>query len=69
MEHDTYPSLMGNSTSNKNIYGSVAVTAIGNTFGVVHQDGQVDSIRTWRLADDTVNWSLTTNVDLDGAWR
>ena len=59
---------MANSMSNKKVYGSVAVTATGNAFGVVKQDGQVDAIRNWQLADDMVDWSLTGNVDLGGAW-
>jgi len=60
---------MVNSTSNKKIYGSVAATAIGTAFSVVEQDGQVDTVESWQVADDMVDWSLTGNVDLGGAWR
>ena len=58
---------MVNLTSNKKIYGDVAVTATGNAFGVI-QDGQADGIENWLVADDMVDWSLIGNVDLGGAW-
>lgn len=50
------------------IYGSAAVTAIGSAFAVVTEDGQADSIVNWQVADDTVNWSLIGNLDLNGIW-
>ena len=68
VEHDNHPSAMVNLTSNNKIYGDVAVTATGNAFGVVIQDGQAEKIENWQLADDTVDWSLVGNVDLGGAW-
>ena len=68
VEQYAHPSVMVNLTSNKKIYGDVAVTATGNAFGVVIQDGQADGIENWLVADDMVDWSLIGNVDLDGAW-
>ena len=59
---------MVNSTSNKKSYGSVAVTAIGNAFSVVQQDGQADAIENWLVADDMVDWSPIGNVVLGGSW-
>ncbi len=50
------------------MYGDVAVTATGNAFGVVIQDGQVDGIENWLVADDMVDWSLIGHVDIGGAW-
>lgn len=68
LEQYNNPSAMVKSTGSGRSYGSVAVTAIGSAFGVVKQEGHVDSIETWQLRDDMVDWSLTGNVDLDGAW-
>lgn len=48
-------------------YDSVAVTAIGNVFADVKQDGQADSIKHWQVADDLVDWSLIGNLKLNGA--
>lgn len=59
---------MANSTSNTKIYGSLAVTAIGNAFAFVRTNGQADVIENWQVADDTMNWSLIGNVSLNGAW-
>lgn len=59
---------MANSTSDEKVYGAVAVTAIGNAFGVVKQIGQADTIENWLVADDMVDWSLVGNVDLGGVW-
>ena len=50
------------------MYGDVAVTATGNAFGIVIQDGQADGIEHWLVADDMVDWSLIGNVALGGAW-
>ena len=61
--------MVVNSTSNEKFYGSVAVTATGTAFGVVKQDGQVDAIESWQVADDMVDWRLIGNVDLGGAWE
>lgn len=68
LEQHNHPSVMVNLTSSKKIYGDVAVAATGNAFGVVIQDGQVDKIENWQVADDMVDWSLVGNVDLGGAW-
>lgn len=68
LEQYNVPSVMANSTSDKKVYGAVAVTAIGNAFGVVKQIGQADTIETWLVADDMVDWSLVGNVDLGGVW-
>lgn len=62
------PSAMANSTNDMKIYGSVAVTALGNAFAVVKQDGQADSIGSWQVADDTVDWNLIGNLNLNGTW-
>lgn len=68
LEQYRHPSVMANSTSDKKVYGGVAVTAIGNAFSVVKQDGQADAIENWLVADDMVDWSLVGNVDLGGVW-
>lgn len=62
-----HPSAMANSTNMKS-YESVAVTATGKAFAVVKQDGQADSIESWRVEDDLINWRSTGNVDLHGTW-
>ena len=62
-----HPSAMANSTNMKS-YESVAVTATGKAFAVVKQDGQADSIESWRVEDDLINWRSTENVDLHGTW-
>ncbi|MCJ1267282.1 hypothetical protein MMC22_007167 [Lobaria immixta] len=68
LSQNAHPSVMANSTSNTKIYGSLAVTAIGNAFAVVRTNGQADVIESWQVADDTMNWSLIGNVSLNGAW-
>lgn len=68
MEKYAHPSVMVNLTSKKKTYRDMAVTATGNAFGVVIQDGQADGIENWQVADDMVDWSLIGNVDLGGAW-
>ncbi|MCJ1429008.1 hypothetical protein MMC29_006921 [Sticta canariensis] len=65
LTHDGHPSAMANSTENMKTYESVAVTAIGNAFAVVKQDGRPDAIEYWQVANDLVDWTLTGNVDLD----
>ena len=49
-------------------FESVAVTAIGNAFAVVKQDGQPDFIESWRVEDDLLDWRSTGDVDLHGTW-
>ncbi|MCJ1466166.1 hypothetical protein MMC07_004785 [Pseudocyphellaria aurata] len=68
LAHNLHPSAMANSTNNVRRYGSLAVTATGSAFAVVKQDGQADSIENWQVADDTVDWSLIGNLDLNGTW-
>ena len=62
------PSVMAKYTSDENVFGSVAVTASGDAFGVLQQHGQADSIQHWRVADDMLDWSSIGSVDLGGAW-
>lgn len=50
------------------VYETVAVTAIGNGFAVVKEDGQADVIENWQLTDDLIDWNLIGNVNLQGAW-
>lgn len=59
---------MANSTNNKKTFESVAVTAIGKAYAVVKQDGQADTIESWQVANDMVDWSSVGNVNLNGAW-
>ena len=66
--HGGHPSAMANSTKSVKSYESIAVTATGNAFAVVKQDGQADSIENWRVKNDLVDWRLTGNVDLHGTW-
>ncbi|MCJ1466787.1 hypothetical protein MMC07_005407 [Pseudocyphellaria aurata] len=68
LETDAYPMEMRNSTNNKKIYKSVAVTTIGNAFAVVKHDGQADAIENWQVVDDDDDWDFVGNVNLDGAW-
>ena len=68
LDQDTHPSVMANSTSNKKAFEDVAVTATGNAFGVVKQEGQADAIKNWQVSDDMVDWNLIGNVDLGDAW-
>ena len=59
---------MANSTSDQKSYGAVAVTAIGSAFGVVKQMGQADTIESWQVADDMIDWTSVGKVDLGGIW-
>ncbi|MCJ1429344.1 hypothetical protein MMC29_007257, partial [Sticta canariensis] len=61
---DWHPSAMANSTKNKKSFESLAATAAGNAYAVVKQDGQADSIESWRVEDDLINWRSTGDVDL-----
>ena len=56
------------STTNAYVYSAVAVTAIGRAFAVVNTAGQKASIASWQVADDTVDWISTGNVDIGSAW-
>jgi hypothetical protein len=63
------PSPLANSTTNAQTYGSLALTATGNGFGVIRRDGKVDGIVNWQLQDNAVQWRLIGNVALDnGTW-
>ncbi|MCJ1425452.1 hypothetical protein MMC29_003351 [Sticta canariensis] len=68
LAYNEHPSAMANSTKNMKSYESVAATVAGNAFAVVKQDGQADSIESWRVEDDLVDWRSTGNVDLHGTW-
>jgi hypothetical protein len=57
-----HPSLMINSTSNKKVYGSIAVTSIGYAFAVMKRDGQPDEIENWAVADGAIQWSLVGSI-------
>ena len=59
---------MVNSTKSMGVFEDVAITATGNAFGVVKQQGQADTIKQWLVEDDMVNWNLVGTVDLGGAW-
>lgn len=50
-------------------YHSLAVTATGNAFGVVSEQGVIDKIENWQLQDDMVDWTLIGNVDLGDSWK
>ena len=67
LQHDTHPSVMANSTSSEKAYGSLAVTAIGNAFAVVTENGK-DTIQNWQVADDMVDWIVVGTVDVESAW-
>jgi hypothetical protein len=60
---------LANLTTNAQEYGSLALTATGNGFGVVRREGKIDGIVNWQLQDNAVQWSLIGNVALDnGTW-
>lgn len=67
LQHDAHPSVMANSTRNGTIYGSVAITAIGNAFAVVTQN-QSDTIQNWQVANDLIDWGSVGTVDIGSAW-
>ena len=58
--------VFSNATSKKSIE-AVAVTATGKAFAAVSLNG-TDSIESWQLADDFVNWSSTGEVEIKNAW-
>jgi hypothetical protein len=67
LEYYYHPSPMANSTGNVKTYGALAVTAIGSAFAVVNQAG-VDTIQSWQVNDDLLDWTATGEVDLGGVW-
>jgi hypothetical protein len=67
LQHDAHPSVMANSTRNGTVYGSVAVTAIGNAFAVVTEN-QSDTIQSWQVANDLIDWGSVGTVDIGRAW-
>jgi hypothetical protein len=67
--HISAPAL-ANSTTNAQVYGSLALTATGNGFAVVRRDGEPDGVMNWQLADDAVQWGLIGSVALEnGTWE
>ena len=57
---------MTNSTENKRIYGSIAMTAAGKAFAVVTPN--VTEIQSWQVGDDMVDWTSIGVVDIGKAW-
>lgn len=72
VQKNVTPPVMTSTTTNSTnpkVYGSVAVTAIGNAFGIVKQDGLLDRIENWQLQDDMVNWKLVGDIDVGHRWQ
>ncbi len=67
LQHDAHPSVIANSTHNRTIYGSVAVTAIGNAFAVVTEN-RSDTLQNWQVADDMIDWGFVGILDIGSAW-
>lgn len=60
---------LANSTTNAQVFGSLALTATGNGFAVVRRDGKPDDIVNWQLQDNAVNWRVIGDVKLEnGTW-
>ncbi|KAL9624163.1 MAG: hypothetical protein Q9160_001685 [Pyrenula sp. 1 TL-2023] len=64
-----------NSTSGgsdtERVYGSLAVTALGQAFAVTTQmkgNRYVDKIEQWQLRGDMLEWSVMGEVDIGGSW-
>lgn len=49
---------------NRKVYGSVAVTATGNAFGVVKQNDFLNKIENWQLQNHLVDWKLIGDIDM-----
>lgn len=58
---------MANSTANVKTYGNFAVTAIGSAFAVVKDTG-VDTIQSWQVNDNMLDWTATGTVDTGNSW-
>lgn len=67
LEQYNHPSPMANSTVNIKTYGGVAVTAMGSAFAIVNAAG-VDTIQSWQVNDDMLNWRSTGLVDVSNSW-
>lgn len=62
LEEHINPSVMVKPTTNDELYEYVTVTAVGDTFGEVRQDGQANVIENWKVADNMLDWSLIGDV-------
>lgn len=58
---------MANSTEDAKTYGAIAVTAFGTAFAVINSAGS-DSIQSWQLNNNTVDWAAAVPVDIGTAW-
>ena len=67
LDYYYHPSPMTNSTENAKKYGAIAVTAIGSAFAVVNEAG-VDTIQSWQVNDDMLDWTATGAVGVGDAW-
>ncbi len=67
--HESHPSALANSTANPITYGSVAVTATGQAFGVVSNSGKNFTIQSWQVADDYKTWVSAGLVDIGAVWN
>jgi VCBS repeat-containing protein len=66
LQHENHPSVMANSTENKQAYGSLAMTAAGKAFAVVTSN--ITEIQSWQVGDDMVDWTSVGVVDIGNAW-
>lgn len=60
--------MMANATNHPRIYGSLAVTTIGDGFSVVMQNGSADTIEHWQVANSMLDWNFVGAVDLHDVW-
>jgi hypothetical protein len=67
LQYYYHPSPMANSTLNVKAYGAVAVTAIGSAFAVVKGTGP-DTIQSWQVGSNLVDWTSTGAVDIGNSW-
>ncbi|KAH6677389.1 hypothetical protein B0J14DRAFT_584150 [Halenospora varia] len=66
LQHENHPSVMANSTENKQIYRSIAMTVAGKAFAVVTSN--VTEIQSWQVGDDMVDWKSIGVVDTGNVW-
>jgi len=59
---------MSNISQVDSSYEAVAMTATGIAFGVLSKNG-TDTIESWQLNDDYINWASTGVVDIGTAWK
>ena len=69
LQQNTQPSVMVNSTDNHDVYRDVACTAAGNAFAVVTVEGQVDTIESYSVEGDLLDWNLNGTVDIEATWE